>query len=68
MLKSSLLMALESQLVQAEDMGRQVLKNEKRLDVEEICRRIEMISTDDIIRVGQRIFLGKDIPSRFKFK
>jgi predicted Zn-dependent peptidase len=67
MLKSSLLMALESQLVQAEDMGRQIMRNGKLLDVDEVCRRIEMVTTSDVVRVGQRIFLGKDLKSRFGF-
>ncbi len=68
MLKSSLLMGLESQLVQSEDLGRQYLRNGRRVDVEEVCKRIDMVTTADIIRVGERIFLGKDIRSRFEFE
>jgi processing peptidase subunit alpha len=67
-LKSSLLMSLESQLVQLEDMGRQVLHNNKRLDVVEVCKRIDMVTCADLIRVARRVFLAEDKQSRFEFE
>lgn len=60
-------MALESQLVQLEDMGRQALIYGKRMDVMEMCRRIDMVTQSDIIRVGRRVFLGETTPSSFDF-
>ena len=67
-LKSNLLMSLESQLVQMEDMGRQALAYGKRMDVLEMCARIDLVTQSDVIRVGRRVFLGEKIPSVFDFK
>ena len=67
-LKSNLLMSLESQLVQLEDMGRQALAYGKRMDVLEMCKRIDLVTQSDVIRVGRRVFLGEKIPSPFDFQ
>jgi processing peptidase subunit alpha len=66
-LKSNILMSLESQPVQLEDLGRQILISDNKMDVNEMCRRIDLVSEEDIIRVGRRVFLGENIPSRFDF-
>lgn len=67
-LKSSLLMALESQVVELEDIGRQVLANSKRIDVVEMCARVDMVTAADVIRIGRRVFLGENIPSPYEFQ
>jgi processing peptidase subunit alpha len=66
-LKSSLLMSLESQLVQLEDIGRQITQNGKYINVLEICKRIDMVSAADLIRVARRVFLAENRQSRFEF-
>lgn len=67
-LKSNLLMTLESKPVELEDIGRQVLFYGKRLDVLEMCRRVDLVQTSDLIKVARRVFLGEDSPSRFDFQ
>ncbi|TIA78102.1 hypothetical protein E3P89_03947 [Wallemia ichthyophaga] len=54
-LKSSLIMALESRMVQVEDLGRQVQVNGKRIGVDEMCARIDEVDLDTIRRVALRI-------------
>ncbi|KAJ3260288.1 Mitochondrial-processing peptidase subunit alpha [Boothiomyces macroporosus] len=67
MLKSNLLMSLESQLVELEDIGRQILLYGQRLDINEMCKRIDMVTTADVIRVARRVILGEPIPSPYQF-
>ncbi|KAI9013170.1 Metalloenzyme, LuxS/M16 peptidase-like protein [Gaertneriomyces semiglobifer] len=62
-LKSSLLMSLESKVVELEDVGRQVMAHNKRLPVAEMCRRIDTLTAEDLKRVARRIVLGEDIAS-----
>ncbi|KAJ2999831.1 Mitochondrial-processing peptidase subunit alpha [Globomyces sp. JEL0801] len=66
-LKSNLLMNLESKAIQLEDIGRQTLSQDFRMDVGEMCRRIDLVECADIVRVGRRVILGENIPSRFEF-
>lgn len=54
-LKSSLMMALESRLVQVEDLGRQVQVNGKRIEIDEMCSRIDDVDLECIRRVATRI-------------
>lgn len=58
-LKSSLLMNLESKLVELEDMGRQVLINGKKIPVSEMVSKIEQLTTADIRNVAEKVFTGK---------
>ncbi|TPX67849.1 hypothetical protein SpCBS45565_g03426 [Spizellomyces sp. 'palustris'] len=66
-LKSSLLMSLESKVVELEDVGRQVMVHGKRLSVSEMCKRIEMLTAEDLKRVARRVVLGDDTPSPLDF-
>ena len=58
-LKSSLMMALESRLVQVEDLGRQVQVSGKRVSIDEMCDKINEIDVDTIRRVADRILKPK---------
>ncbi|KAJ3016182.1 Mitochondrial-processing peptidase subunit alpha [Thoreauomyces humboldtii] len=62
-LKSSLLMSLESKVVELEDVGRQVMIHGKRLGVQAMCERIEDLTAEDLKRVARRVVLGDDSPS-----
>eukprot|EP00842_Homolaphlyctis_polyrhiza_P003964 jgi/Hompol1/4569/HPOL_003710-RA len=66
-LKSNLLMSLESKLVELEDVGRQIQAYSRRLDVLEMCRRIDMLTTEDIVRVARRVIFGEEIRSPLDF-
>lgn len=57
-LKSSLLMNLESKLVELEDMGRQVQLRNSKVPVDEMIEKIEKLTTGDITRVAQTVFTG----------
>lgn len=50
-LASSVLMNLETRGLLAEDIGRQILSHGKRLEVDELCRRIQAVKQADIMRV-----------------
>lgn len=58
-LKSSLLMNLESRLVELEDLGRQVQVHGRKVGVREMCRRIEEVTIEDLRRVARDVFTGK---------
>ena len=53
-LKSSVLMNLESRLVLGDDMARQVSTYGKRENAEDVCRKIDAVTADDIMRVAMR--------------
>ncbi|KAH3673071.1 hypothetical protein WICMUC_003904 [Wickerhamomyces mucosus] len=57
-LRSSLLMNLESKLVDLEDLGRQVQVRGTRVSVQEMVKKIEELTTDDIRRVAERVLTG----------
>lgn len=54
-LKSSLVMALESRLVQVEDVGRQVQVQGRRVSVEEMCEAIDAVDVQQLTRVAKRV-------------
>ncbi|GAA96566.1 uncharacterized protein L969DRAFT_94973 [Mixia osmundae IAM 14324] len=54
-LKSSLMMALESRMVQVEDLGRQVQVHGHKIPVEVMCERIDAVTLDDLHRVATRV-------------
>lgn len=50
-LMSSLVMALESRIVEVEDIGRQILVHGRKVSVEEMCEKVRSVSGDDIRKV-----------------
>lgn len=57
-LKSSLVMALESRLVEVEDLGRQVLVHGHKISVNEMCAAIDRLTLDDLHRVAKRVLMS----------
>ncbi|KAH7384383.1 peptidase M16 inactive domain-containing protein [Phaeosphaeria sp. MPI-PUGE-AT-0046c] len=58
-LRSSLLMNLESRMVELEDLGRQVQVHGRKVGVKEMCRKIEEVSIADLRRVSKQVFGGQ---------
>ncbi|KAK9371099.1 Metalloenzyme, LuxS/M16 peptidase-like protein [Lipomyces kononenkoae] len=58
-LRSSLLMNLESKMVELEDLGRQVQVSGKKIAVDEMCEKIDRLTVADIVNVARRIFKGQ---------
>uniref|UniRef100_V5EKW6 Alpha-MPP n=2 Tax=Kalmanozyma brasiliensis (strain GHG001) TaxID=1365824 RepID=V5EKW6_KALBG len=54
-LKSSLVMALESRLVEVEDLGRQIQAHGKKVSVEEMCDKIDQVDLKTLNRVATRV-------------
>lgn len=57
-LRSSLLMNLESRMVELEDLGRQVQVHGHKINVQEMCDRIDALTVEDLRRVAQTVFGG----------
>lgn len=57
-LKSSLLMNLESRMVQLEDLGRQVQVHGKKTGIDEMLAQIDRVDLDELRRVAGRIVRG----------
>ncbi|KAH6661285.1 insulinase [Truncatella angustata] len=57
-LRSSLLMNLESRMVELEDLGRQVQVHGRKVPVHEMCRKIEALTVQDLRRVAQQVTGG----------
>jgi mitochondrial-processing peptidase subunit alpha len=57
-LRSSLLMNLESRMVELEDLGRQVQVHGRKVGVQEMCRRIDEVSIQDLRRVAKAVLGG----------
>ncbi|KAF2835342.1 hypothetical protein M501DRAFT_1019864 [Patellaria atrata CBS 101060] len=57
-LKSSLLMNLESRMVELEDLGRQVQVHGKRFGVKRMCSDIDNVTAADLKRVARQVFGG----------
>jgi processing peptidase subunit alpha len=55
-LKSSLMMALESQAVQVEDLGRQILVHGRRIPITEMTDAIDKVTPEAVRRVANRLF------------
>jgi processing peptidase subunit alpha len=66
-LKSSLLMSLESRLTESEDIGRQIITFNKRLDVVDVCKRIDSLTIEDLKRVARRVIFASDESSPLNF-
>ncbi|EAT82570.2 hypothetical protein SNOG_10235 [Parastagonospora nodorum SN15] len=58
-LRSSLLMNLESRMVELEDLGRQVQVHGRKVGVREMCRKIEAVTVEDLRRVARHVFGGE---------
>ncbi|KAH0559228.1 hypothetical protein GP486_004253 [Trichoglossum hirsutum] len=57
-LRSSLLMNLESRMVELEDLGRQVQVHGHKVGVREMCRKIEELTVEDLRRVAKTVVGG----------
>ncbi|WPA99394.1 uncharacterized protein RHO25_004011 [Cercospora beticola] len=57
-LRSSLLMNLESRMVELEDLGRQVQVHGRRIPVKEMVASIEAVTMADLRRVAKQVFGG----------
>ncbi|KAI1144397.1 peptidase M16 inactive domain-containing protein [Hypoxylon sp. FL0543] len=57
-LRSSLLMNLESRMVELEDLGRQVQVHGRKVPVQEMCRKIEKLTIADLRRVAKQVLGG----------
>ncbi|OJD31183.1 mitochondrial processing peptidase [Diplodia corticola] len=57
-LRSSLLMNLESRMVELEDLGRQVQVHGRKVGVMEMCAKIEKVTIQDLRRVASEVFGG----------
>ncbi|KAM0428296.1 hypothetical protein ACHAPT_007197 [Fusarium lateritium] len=58
-LRSSLLMNLESRMVELEDLGRSIQVHGHKIPVRDMCRRIENLTVNDLRRVASMIVGGK---------
>ncbi len=57
-LRSSLLMNLESRMVELEDLGRSVQVHGKKVPVREMCAKIEALTVQDLRRVASMVVGG----------
>ena len=57
-LRSSLLMNLESRMVELEDLGRSVQVHGRKIPVRDMCARIEALTVEDLRRVAAMIVGG----------
>ena len=58
-LRSSLLMNLESRMVELEDLGRQVQVHGRKVGVMEMCQQIDAVTVEDLRRVARQVFGGQ---------
>lgn len=58
-LRSSLLMNLESRMVELEDLGRQVQAHGRKVGAKEMCRKIDEVTIKDLRRVAKQVFGGQ---------
>jgi processing peptidase subunit alpha len=57
-LRSSLLMNLESRMVELEDLGRQVQVHGSKVGVKEMCNKIDQLTVQDLRRVARDVLQG----------
>jgi len=55
-LKSSMVMALESKSLEVEDLGRQLLVLDRKVPLDEMCEKIDEVTTDSLREVAARVF------------
>ena len=58
-LKSSLLMNLESRIVEMDDLGKQVAIQGYKTPVKEMCDKIDALTTHDLRNLAERLITGK---------
>ncbi|KAF3910757.1 hypothetical protein ABW20_dc0100312 [Dactylellina cionopaga] len=58
-LRSSLLMNLESRMIELEDLGKQVQCHGRKIGPAEMCREIQKLDVHDVRRVAEKVFTGK---------
>ncbi|KAH7140658.1 peptidase M16 inactive domain-containing protein [Dactylonectria macrodidyma] len=58
-LRSSLLMNLESRMVELEDLGRSIQVHGRKIPVHDMCKKIEEVSIDDLRRVAKMVLTGQ---------
>ncbi|KAJ5771233.1 uncharacterized protein N7511_003284 [Penicillium nucicola] len=58
-LRSSLLMNLESRMVELEDLGRQVQVHGHKVSIREMCEQIDALTIEDLRRVARQVFGGQ---------
>lgn len=58
-LRSSLLMNLESRMVELEDLGRQVQVHGRKVGAREMCDKINALTVEDVRRVARTVFRGR---------
>jgi processing peptidase subunit alpha len=58
-LRSSLLMNLESRMVELEDLGRQVQVHGRKISAMEMSEKIERLTVEDVRNVAKRVLKGK---------
>jgi mitochondrial-processing peptidase subunit alpha len=58
-LKSSLLMNLESRIVEMDDLGKQVALQGFKTPVQEMCDKIDVLTISDLRNLAERIVTGK---------
>jgi mitochondrial-processing peptidase subunit alpha len=58
-LRSSLLMNLESRMVELEDLGRQVQVHGRKVGAREMCDKINALTVEDVRRVAKTVFRGR---------
>ena len=57
-LRSSLLMNLESRMIELEDLGRQIQVHGREISVQEMCSKIEALTVQDLRRVAKLVVHG----------
>ncbi|ODN79013.1 hypothetical protein L202_04519 [Cryptococcus amylolentus CBS 6039] len=67
MLKSTLVMALESRLTAVEDLGRQVQIHGHKVPVEDMCEKIDALTMDDLYRTANRVLRPASASSRLNY-
>ncbi|WRT68260.1 uncharacterized protein IL334_005236 [Kwoniella shivajii] len=67
MLKSTLVMALESRLTAVEDLGRQVQIHGHKVPVEEMCAKIDQLTLQDLWRTANRVLRPTSSTGRLNY-
>ncbi|ANZ77155.1 BA75_03705T0 [Komagataella pastoris] len=57
-LRSSLLMNLESKMVQLEELGRHIQVYGRKVDVTEMCDKISKVTKEDLVAIAKKVLTG----------
>lgn len=58
-LKLTLLMNLESKMVELEDVGRQIQPHGKKVPLADMIAKVDLLTIEDVQRVAERLFTGQ---------